>query len=161
MSLFRKKNLDKISSPEELNDYIRVTNPSIWLILGAVIILLISVLIWGIFGTIETKIDTGVFVLNQTTVLYLLEDETQNVKIGDEVQVEDNIGKVTDVVKQPLSYKTVCERLNNDEYAIHVMKLVPDKFYFEVTVSFSNLSDGVFKAKIVTEKIKPITFIFN
>ncbi len=38
--IFRKKSLDRISSPEQLNDYIRVANPGIWMILAAVIILL-------------------------------------------------------------------------------------------------------------------------
>ena len=38
--LFRKSSIDRISSPEQLNDYIRVTNPSIWVILAAIIILL-------------------------------------------------------------------------------------------------------------------------
>ena len=37
--IFRKKSLDRISSPEQLNDYIRVANPGIWMILAAVIIL--------------------------------------------------------------------------------------------------------------------------
>jgi len=41
--IFRKKSLDRISSPEQLNDYIRVANPGIWMILAAVIILPISV----------------------------------------------------------------------------------------------------------------------
>ena len=35
--IFRKKSLDRISSPEQLNDYIRVANPGIWMILAAVI----------------------------------------------------------------------------------------------------------------------------
>ena len=30
--IFRKKSLDRISSPEQLNDYIRVANPGIWMI---------------------------------------------------------------------------------------------------------------------------------
>ena len=33
--IFRKKSLDRISSPEQLNDYIRMANPGIWMILTA------------------------------------------------------------------------------------------------------------------------------
>lgn len=32
--LFRQKSLDKITSPEQMGDYIRVSNPSVWMILG-------------------------------------------------------------------------------------------------------------------------------
>ena len=39
-TLFRQKTLDRISSPEKLTDYLRVTNPGIWIFLAAVIVLL-------------------------------------------------------------------------------------------------------------------------
>ena len=57
--IFRKKSLDRISSPEQLNDYIRVANPGIWMILAAVIILLAGVCVWGIFGHLDTNRDCG------------------------------------------------------------------------------------------------------
>ena len=53
--LFRKSSMDRISSPEQLNDYIRVTNPGVWLVLAAVIVLLMGACVWGIFGRLETK----------------------------------------------------------------------------------------------------------
>ena len=46
-NIFRKSSLDRISSPEKLNDYIKVSNPSVWIILGAVAVLLVAVIIWG------------------------------------------------------------------------------------------------------------------
>ena len=33
---FRKKAMDRLSSPEELNDYLRVTSPALWVVLAAV-----------------------------------------------------------------------------------------------------------------------------
>ena len=53
MSIFRQKSLDKVSSPEQLNDYIRVTTPSVWLVLAALVVLLVGMLAWSIFGTVE------------------------------------------------------------------------------------------------------------
>ena len=35
--IFREKSLKRITSPEELSDYLRVTSPSVWLVLAAVI----------------------------------------------------------------------------------------------------------------------------
>ncbi len=52
-NLFREKSLQKVSSPEQLDDYIRVTSPSVWLILLALIILLAGLLAYSIFGTVE------------------------------------------------------------------------------------------------------------
>ena len=51
--LFRKKSLQRMASPEQLDDYIRVTTPSVWLILLALIVLLAGLLAYCIFGTID------------------------------------------------------------------------------------------------------------
>jgi hypothetical protein len=53
--LFRKKSMDRVSSPEQLNDYIRVTSPGLWLVLAAVVILLAGMLAWSILGTVEVE----------------------------------------------------------------------------------------------------------
>ena len=34
--IFRKNSVDRMSSPEQLNDCIRVTNPGVWMILAAI-----------------------------------------------------------------------------------------------------------------------------
>ena len=57
--LFRQKNLDRISSPEQLRDYIHVTTPGVWIVLLAIIILLAGVLIWGAFGSIQVHNAAG------------------------------------------------------------------------------------------------------
>ena len=59
--LFREKNLERLESPEQLNDYLRVTSPGVWMILSAVILLLIGVFIWAVFGRIEatTQVQDG------------------------------------------------------------------------------------------------------
>ena len=51
--IFRQKSIDKVSSPEKLDDYVRVTTPSVWITLAAIVLLLIGALIWGIFGEVE------------------------------------------------------------------------------------------------------------
>lgn len=56
--LFREKNVKRVSSPEELNDYMRVTSPSVWAILISVIIFLVGFTVWGITGTV-TIVDDG------------------------------------------------------------------------------------------------------
>lgn len=52
-SIFRTKSLDRISSPEEIDEYMRVTSPSMWLVLGTVFLLLAAALLWSVTGRIE------------------------------------------------------------------------------------------------------------
>ena len=57
--LFRQKSLDRVSSPESLNDYIRVTTPSVWLAMIAIVLLLVGMLAWSILGRVEVHNEDG------------------------------------------------------------------------------------------------------
>ncbi len=52
--VFRKKSLERLSSPEELNDYLHVTQPSVWVILTAIILLLAGLFIWSSFTALNS-----------------------------------------------------------------------------------------------------------
>lgn len=54
-TVFRKVSLERLSSPEQLDQLMQVTNPRGWLALGALVALLIAALVWGIFGSIPTE----------------------------------------------------------------------------------------------------------
>ncbi|GHV76059.1 hypothetical protein AGMMS49942_08800 [Spirochaetia bacterium] len=41
-SIFRRESLDHVSSPEQLYDYIRVSNPPMWVVLAAILLLLVA-----------------------------------------------------------------------------------------------------------------------
>lgn len=58
-SIFRQKSIDRVSSPEKLDDYIRVTKPSVWMTLAAVGVLLVGTIVWGIFGELTIHNDDG------------------------------------------------------------------------------------------------------
>ena len=58
-SIFREKSISRVSSPEELNDYIHVTSPSVWIVLISLVILLLGMLAWSVFGTIEVHNEDG------------------------------------------------------------------------------------------------------
>lgn len=56
---FRQESLERINSPEELKDYIRVATPSVWLVLLATAILLAGMLAWSVLGTVEVEKPDG------------------------------------------------------------------------------------------------------
>ena len=57
--IFRQKSIDKVSSPEKLDDYIRVTTPSVWITLIAIVILLLGAVIWGTLGELTMHNEDG------------------------------------------------------------------------------------------------------
>ena len=58
-NIFRNKSMERVSSPEQLNDYIRVTTPSVWIVLIALVVLLVGILVWSVFGRIEKHNEDG------------------------------------------------------------------------------------------------------
>lgn len=55
-SPFRQAALDRLSSPEQLDDLMEVTPSRAWVALASLGVLLAAVLAWGIFGRIPTKL---------------------------------------------------------------------------------------------------------
>jgi len=56
-SPFRKKSLEKLSSPEQLDQLLQVTSSSSWLAFLSIAVLLVVIVIWSITGSIPRKTD--------------------------------------------------------------------------------------------------------
>jgi hypothetical protein len=55
--LFRQEALDRLSSPEQLDQLMQVTSPRGWIALTACVLLILAALAWGFFGTIPTTVE--------------------------------------------------------------------------------------------------------
>ncbi len=153
--IFRKKSVDRMSSPEQLNDYIKVTNPGVWMALAAIVILLVGVCVWGVFGTLETKLSVVAVSQDGQTVLYVKEDNVASVQENMSVYIGDETYKVTSVSAQPVA---VTEEIS--EYARHTGELSIGEWVYVVQID-GNMPDGVYKAQIVTDSVSPLYFVFN
>ena len=61
--IFRQTALERLSSPEQLDQAMKVTRPTGWLALGSLAGLLLAALGWGFFGGISEKVSgMGVFI---------------------------------------------------------------------------------------------------
>ena len=97
-SVYRKTSMERIQSPEQLNDYLRVTNPSVWVILAAVVLILAGALIWGSFAHIDSYV-TGVAEVRDGIMTVTFEDESmaKNVEAGMEVTVGNTSSPIVGV----------------------------------------------------------------
>ena len=68
--IFRQKSIDRISSPEQLHDYIKVSSPGAWIILVAIIIFLVGELIWGVKGSITINTEQGTRIIAPIELLF-------------------------------------------------------------------------------------------
>lgn len=154
--LFRKSSIDRVNSPEQLNEYIRVANPSVWLVLAAVIALLVGVLIWGIFGTVQTTVETGALVSEGEAVCYVSEQDARRLTAGMSVTVGDVSGSIRSIDAVPAQMDGAYAELGR-----HIVGFTQDGLYYGVHLQLSGLADGVYPAVITVESIHPISFILH
>ena len=153
--IFRKKSIDRMSSPEQLNDYIKVTNPGVWMVLAAIVILLVGVCVWGVFGILETKLSVAAVSRDGQTILYVKEDNVASVQENMSVYIGDETYKVTSISAQAV---TVTEEIS--EYARHTGELSIGEWVYVVQIDGS-MPDGAYRAQIVTDSVSPLYFVFN
>ncbi|MCR5815565.1 MAG: hypothetical protein K6F91_01635 [Ruminococcus sp.] len=132
-SIFRQRSLERISSPEQLTDCLKVTNIGVWVILAAVIILLAGLFVWSMVGNLETITD-GVAVVKDRQAM---------------IMVTDNGGA------EVSSGMTV--RIGDDEYEISTVE--KDDYGRMAAYAPIEKTDGKYDVKIVTESIHPIRFL--
>ena len=78
--LFRNKSLNRISSPEELHDRLRVTSPRLWMTLSAIAALLIGFIVYAATARVENIAHIQVEVSNSDYSGYNEEGEYEEIK---------------------------------------------------------------------------------
>lgn len=154
-SLFREKSMERLSSPEQLNDYIRVANPGVWLILGGIIALLLGVCAWGIFGKLDTTV-TGAAVCQDGKIMcYISEADGESVRTGMTIKIGDVTTTVKAISSEPSRLPD-----DTDQYLMHLGGLDQGSWVYTASAD-ADIDDGSYAASIVTESVSPMSFVFN
>ncbi|GAA6479567.1 hypothetical protein DW886_23760 [Enterocloster aldenensis] len=101
--IFRKKSLERIAAPDELDDYLKVTSPSVWVILAALILAVTAAGVWCFFASIPTTAPAVGIRSQAGAVCFLSAGEGYSISPGMKVQIrcgnsEDTlIGTVAEV----------------------------------------------------------------
>ena len=154
-SIFRKKSLAQVSSPEQLNDYIRVPNPGIWMILLAVIVLLVGVCVWGVFGHMDTNLKVAAVCKDGKLICYVKETDMKSVENGMPVTVNDKKYTVDGIQSESVS---VSQEMGS--YLLHLGELQAGEWVTPITVN-TDLEDGTYQATITVESVSPMSFVVN
>lgn len=150
--LYREKNIERVSSPDQLNEYMRVTNPGVWLILGAVILLLAGFCVWGIYGHMDSLTKGAVRVDETGAVCYVTEKVRDKLSEGMSLQVNGHEATVTAIGEKPVQIK--------DDYLIHLGEFAEGAWLYELTLK-TDVPQGEYAVELVTGSISPMTFVMN
>lgn len=139
--VFRQKSVERIASPEQLQDYMRVTTPGVWMVLAAVILLLAGLILSSALVNVESKITEQAVVAEDGLMLDIALPLSQKslVAPGMSVRVADREAKI-DMVFQA-------------ENAVEVIATLPE--------DGEKLAPGTYDVEIITETVRPISFLFS
>ena len=153
-AIFREKSLETVENPEQLNDYLKVTSPGVWMLLGAVIVLLAGVVIWGFFGRIDATTSAAVVSQNGDTFCLVPQEALQGVIENKTVRVNGQ-----DLVLEPsvLTPEVVTETM--DVYVILAGNLSVGDIVYSIPLA-EPLEEGVYTGTLVTETLSPVSLFF-
>lgn len=95
---FRKSALEKLSTPEKLDQLIQITSPRAWLVLLTIGLVLGSAITWGFAGRVKTKINAAGVLLGGEVYDVVSTSQGQlldlKVEIGDLIEEGDIIAEI-------------------------------------------------------------------
>lgn len=158
-TIFREKSVKRMSSPEDLNHYIKSTTPALWVVLLAIIILLVGTIVWAAVGTIDAGNDSGCIVRSGRYSCYV--NEVTNSKIDRTsrevpyIKINNIKSSKPDVENGPL--------LADDasDYLFHLSDIEEKEWYYIIEGTIEGLEDGLYMGFLVTEEVSPLSFVFN
>lgn len=154
--LFREKNLERLESPEQLNDYLKVTSPGVWMILSAVILLLIGVFIWSVFGKIEATTQAAVVTENGGSTCIVPASAIKGVLQYRTVKID---GEEKELVPDVLEPEVIKESTN--VYLMITGGLKVGDIVYPIELAQPLGTDGIASGTLVTEELSPIELFFN
>lgn len=151
--IFRKKVLERVASPDRLDEYIRVSNPSVWLLLGAICVSLIGVGLWCVFGNIA-DVQTGLLHVEKGKATCLI-DQSHADKLapGESIEASGITGTIVEIGNQPIP----ASELSDDKLAI----VNPQSAWVATATAAIDMPDGDYPVNITVEEYKPFDLLLN
>lgn len=133
LPVFKRKSPDRVTSPEHLTEYLRVTNPSTWVILASVVLLLAGLLVWASIGSLEMK---------AAVVAQVTDQDAQVVATGGDMLTA---GMVMTIEGQ----------------RTEIVSVSNDAFGRSVATAHLELPDGTYNGTVILSSVHPISFLLG
>ena len=163
--LYREEALKRISSPDQLNGYIRTSTSAIWFVLGAILLVLISIVVWGFTGSFEILLETQGGTYNEQSICFIHASERDEVQEGMYVRYlapdkSSYDGIIASISTFPIDYNAACEQFSVG--LVNRMGLAPGTEYYLVDLLLKEERKNEFATvRIVRDTVSPSQLLFN
>ena len=152
--LFRKKTVERISSPEQLGEYVSVSRPAIWMVLVAVMLTLVGSFVWAVFGRIDTRIAVASVAENGVLRSYITMEHVKDVKSGMAIVTD---GETSELIS--LSVNPVLVGDGIPAYACYLGGFSKGDWVY-YSLADTSLPDGTYESFVILDSVAPISFVF-
>ncbi len=157
-SVFRKKSLDRMESPEQMDDYIQATSPRLWPVLAAVAVLVTAVVVWSFTASLTSEVSLQAYLKNEHAVCYITPEMAKTLSVGMRIRAEGETGAIIEIGQNPLSRQEVATIIGND-YVFDTLD-VPE-WSVPVVISMPSSPDGIVEISVITGSVHPAEFVLN
>lgn len=151
--IFRDKALDQVARPDRLDAYIKVSNPSVLLLLGAIVAFLAGVGAWCVLGNVRDVQPGLLEVQDGTAVCYVDQSAASKLSAGDAVDVSGVTGTVVEVA---------AEALPASELGVQELEeLAPKSQWLACAKVSIDLPQGSYPASVTVEELRPLDLLIG
>ena len=154
-TIFRDKPMERATSADRLNDYVKLSNPGLWFILMAVVIILAGACIFGLVGHIDSTVPCVAISDGQKTVCWVKKEYGDRFTADMAVKIDGSEYAVSLHDAAPVSVAP-----GTDPYVLFLGDLQPGEWIYEIDAE-GTISPGSYEAQLVTERISPLSFLFG
>jgi hypothetical protein len=142
--------------------YVRIINPSGWIMLAACAILLIGLFAWGTVETAETSVQTMGTRMEDKVACFLPANRTSKIRIGDTANAGGHQLKVASISAVPVSRDEAHKMLVSD----YLVNTLVTSDWSNVVILEGNevasIAEGVpLDVTITTERVAPMSLLFG
>ena len=163
--LYNEEALKRISSPDQLNGYIRTSGSGVWFVLAAIMLLLVGVIIWGFTGSFEVTLEVRGGTYNGDSVCFVLPVERDEISPGMQVRYlspdkSTHKGIISSISTAPISYEEACKRFSAG--LVNRLAFKPGEELYQVDLLLDDrLKNEFATVKIIRQTIQPSQLLFN
>ena len=155
-SIYRKVSLDRLSSPEQLDQKVTVVSPSGWIAIISLAMLIVAALLWGFLGSVSNRVGGGGILMPREGVVTLVSHTSGQitevyVSSGERVEAGQIIARVSqdELTRQIQRVQDSIDSL--DAINPHTFYLDIEDLNTELYREFSGLASQIRAARVQQE----------
>lgn len=154
----------RITSPEQIHDYIRVTSPGVWIVLSAILAFFAGLFIWIFAGSLEISFTAPVYTDGQISRAFLTSEQFSRLKTDMHARIHNtNItGEIINLSSNVLNHNEIINITGLKNFALMGLDENDNDKYFQAQIKFSRPPlNEINTAVFIIDSVKPLNFLLK